>query len=99
MAKSPIRQRTSDTPIKEWVLEVSTATDLQMRSRIVTFLLWAYGGSLATTFVVFVLQGFSHATGFQLDRESLRWLGGATIGEIAGLLTITVSHFFPSKRR
>jgi hypothetical protein len=80
------------------VLEVSTTSDLTMRSHIVTFLLWAYGGSLTVTFAIFMLQGLSHATGFQLDRESLRWLGGATVGEIAGLLAITVKHFLGSKQ-
>jgi hypothetical protein len=95
---SIVRQRTPDTPVKEWVLEVTTASDLTMKSRIVTFLLWAYGGLLATTIGVFLLQGFSQYTGFSLDQGTLHWLGAASIGEIAGLLTITVRHFFATNK-
>jgi hypothetical protein len=93
-----IRLRTPDTPVKEWVLEVTTANDLDMKSRIVTFLLWAFGGSLAATIVIYGLQGFSHVTGFSLDKEFLRWLGAGTIGEIAGLLTITIKYLFGKKK-
>jgi hypothetical protein len=93
-----IRQRNPETPVKEWVTEVTVTNDLGTKSRIVTFLLWAYGGLLATTMGIFFLQGFSHVTGFSLDLGTLHWLGGATIGEIAGLLGITVTHYFGTKK-
>jgi hypothetical protein len=43
--------------------------------------------------VIFYLQGFK-AWGFNLDASLLKWLGGATIGEIAGLLTLTFGAVF-----
>jgi hypothetical protein len=62
----------------------------------VTFLLSAYGGLLAGTLTLFFLQGFRTA-GFHLEESTMHWLGGATIGEIGGLLTMTFGYFF--KRR
>jgi hypothetical protein len=43
--------------------------------------------SLGYTLTLFILQGF-HIGGFDLDTSLLALLGGATIGEVAGLLII-----------
>lgn len=86
MSPSPNRT-TSSVTAKEWV----RAT----QDRIVTFLLVAYGSLLAATMIIFFLQGFK-LWGFNLDTSILKWLGGATIGEVAGLLAIAIRRLFKS---
>jgi len=56
-------------------------------------LLCAYGFLLVGTMVIFYLQGLK-AWGFNLEGALLKWLGGATIGAIAGLLTLTFGAVF-----
>jgi hypothetical protein len=93
---SPVKARPVETPVKDWVAEVSVTSALNMRERIVFFLLRAYGLLLAGTMLIYFLQGFNVA-GFHLDAELLRWLGAATVGEIGGLLSLTVGHSFTRK--
>jgi len=40
------RERTPELPLKDWVQKVTVASDITLRSRLVTFLLSAYGGLL-----------------------------------------------------
>jgi hypothetical protein len=79
-------------PVKDWVTEVTLA----QQNKIINFLLVAYGGLLLATMAIFFFQGFK-AWGFNLDSSLLKWLGGATIGEVAGLLTITLNAVFGQK--
>lgn len=78
--------------VKDWVTEAK----LSQQDRIINFLLAAYGLLLLATMVIFFLQGF-HGWGFSLDTALLKWLGGATVGEIAGLLTITLHAVFGTR--
>jgi hypothetical protein len=89
-------ERTPEIKVKDWVQTVTTVSDITQRSRMVTFLLWAYGFLLAGTMALFFLQGF-RTGGFHLEEATMHWLGAATIGEIGGLLTRTFGYFF--KRR
>src|SRR5207302_11048791 len=93
---SPKRTKTSKVTetvaVKNWVTTVTT----QQQVKVINFLLWAYGGLLTATMLIFFLQGFK-LWGFSLDGGLLRWLGGATVGEIAGLLTLTFRAIFRSK--
>jgi hypothetical protein len=98
-----------DLPVKEWISSVEEwqavaltkadiarlTSDLASRRTIVLFLLWAYGLLVASTLLIFFLQGFG-LWRFKLDGSTLNWLGAATIGEIAGLLTVTIKSLFPS---
>ena len=94
---TPARRRAgSTTAVKDWVEQITTANSVNLQQRMVSFLLRAYGASLAATLAIFLLQGW-HLWGFNLDAALLKWLGGATIGEIAGLLTLTFGAVF--KRR
>jgi hypothetical protein len=77
--------------IKEWVTVVTTEHTLGLRSRISTFLFCAYGFLIVTTVVMYFLQGFRV---FYLDVGLLKWLGAATIGEVAGLITLTIKATF-----
>ena len=78
--------------VKNWVTKVTT----EQQVKVINFLLWAYGGLLTATMLIFFLQGF-RLWGFSLDVALLRWLGGATVGEIAGLLALTFRAIFRSK--
>jgi hypothetical protein len=77
--------------VKDWVTEVTA-----QQNKMINFLLVAYGVLLCATMSIFFLQGF-HAWGFVLDASLLKWLGGATIGEIAGLLAIAFKAVFGQK--
>ena len=68
-------------------------SELLLRQRGFNFLLWVYGGLLACTVAIFFLQGFG-VWGFRLDDTLLQWLGGATVGEIAGLLALVYGFLF-----
>jgi hypothetical protein len=74
---------------KDWV----SAVRVDVQQQIVIFLLRAYGFLLVATMAIFFLQGF-HVWGFTLEISLLRWLGGATIGEIGGLLVIAFRASF-----
>jgi hypothetical protein len=79
----------TEVPVKDWVTEAT----LGQQNRIITFLLVAYSFLLIATVAIIFLQGF-RAWGFVLDRSLLMWLGGATIGEIGGLLVLTFRGVF-----
>jgi hypothetical protein len=94
---SPDEQRTSQSrttvQVKTWVTKVITEHKIALQRLIIRFLLWAYGFLLVVTMGIFVLQGFK-LWGFQLDSGLMKWLGGATLGEIGGLLTLTFGAVF-----
>ena len=84
--------------MKNWVTQVTTAHQLGLQQQIVTFLLKAYGGLLSASMVLFLLQGFQLG-GFHLEPELLKWLGGTTVGAVAGLLTLTFRAVFKRSKR
>jgi hypothetical protein len=84
---------TSEPPIKEWVTKVTTQANLTQQERMIKFLLRAYGALLTVTIAIFCLQGFK-LWNFALDPALLKWLGGATVGEIGGLLLLTFKAVF-----
>jgi hypothetical protein len=47
------RERTPESPVKDWVQKVTVASDITLRSRLVTFLFSAYGGLLVGTMALF----------------------------------------------
>ena len=83
---------TETLEVKHWVTRVTT----EQQVKLINFLLWAYGGLLTATMLIFFLQGF-RLWGFSLYVVLLRWLGAATVGEIAGLLTLTFRAIFRPK--
>jgi hypothetical protein len=76
----------------DWV----NAARVGLQGEIVSFLLRAYGSLLAATVAIILLQGF-HLFGFDLDARFLNWLGGATVGQIVGLLALTIRLLFKFK--
>lgn len=92
------RPPSSTVEVKNWVTRVTTEHQLDLQKQIIAFLLRAYGGVLSATMAIFVLQGFQLG-GFHLDPALLKWLGGATIGAVAGLLTLTFGAVFQRRQR
>jgi hypothetical protein len=86
----PVRQELS---IKDWVTVVTVEGTLHHQSRMMSFLFCSYAFLIVTTMLIFFLEGF-HFKGFNLEAGLLRWLGGATVGEIGGLLTLTFRAVF-----
>jgi hypothetical protein len=78
---------------KEFIEREEALSNIAMRERAITFLFTAYGGLLASTVIIIFLQGF-HLGGFNLDSGFLNWLGGATIGEVAGLAGLVYGALF-----
>jgi hypothetical protein len=105
-----IRSDAEELPVKEFIRNVedwklaketiaeldSQAANVSSRKTIVRFLLRAYGCLLASTMLIFFLQGFGK---FSLPESILKWLGGATVGEIAGLLAIAIRPLFATAKQ
>jgi hypothetical protein len=71
--------------------------NIRLRADMARFLRRAFGWSLVATFGLYFCQGF-HVLGFALSEAEMHWLGGATIGQIAGLLAVVVRDCFNEKR-
>lgn len=59
----------------------------------IRFLLGTYLLLILSTLSIIFLQGF-HYKNFDIDDKFLQWLGGATIGEVAGLLALVYGALF-----
>jgi len=63
----------------------------------VRFLKWVLGFSLLVTLPSFLavlfLTGWKDKTGFEVSDKVLMFLGGLTIGEVAGLITTSITGF------
>jgi hypothetical protein len=89
--------RRTSAEVKNWVEQITTANRIDLQQKIIDFLLKAYAGLLTATMLVFFLQGFK-LWGFNLESSLLKWLGGATIGQIVGLLTLTFGAVFKGSK-
>lgn len=78
--------------VKEFIETETTLSTLRMRERLLTVLLICFTFVIVSTITIFFLQGFE-VYGFNLDRAILQWLGAATIGEVAGLIYLTIKAY------
>jgi len=80
---------------RDWVRNALAWDEHQraLQNRHSYFLLTAYGSLLAATMPIFYLQGF-RVGGFHLELSTLNWIGIATVGQIAGLATLTWKAVF-----
>jgi hypothetical protein len=83
---------TNELTPKQFLERATTLRTLRMREKLLTCLLYLYVFLIITTITIFFLQGF-HVCGFDLESSLLMWLGGATVGEVAGLITLTVTNY------
>jgi hypothetical protein len=82
--------------VKEWVTKATADHTFHLQKQIVRFLLQAFGGLLAASVLNFFLQGFG-VWGFKLSETVLKFIGAGTIGEIGGLLALTLRAVFVKK--
>ena len=78
---------------KDFIEREEALSTIALRRRALMFLFWAYGGLLAMTVVIILLQGF-HLFGFALQTSFLNWLGGVTLTEVASLAAIVYRFLF-----
>lgn len=90
------RKVESQLTVSEFIEREKALRGLGMQERAVMFLFISYGGLLLATVVIIFLQGFK-VYGFQLETSLLRWLGGATVGEVAGLALLVYKALFKSE--
>jgi hypothetical protein len=86
-------RRDISLPVQDWVTKVTTVHKIGLQSRIVRVLLTAYAGVLGVVMLILILEGF-RMWGFHLSEGVLQWLGAASVGAIAGLLTLTMRGVF-----
>ena len=89
------KEAPSQLSTEDYITRVIITRTLGMQERIVWFLLWIYVGVIACTFTLIFLQGFKPCN-FELPADFLKWLGAITIGEVAGLLCLTIGAVFRS---
>jgi len=77
--------------VEEFIRKERALSDIGIRENIVRFLLGAYGFSLVATFGLLYLEGLGWIS---LGKELMNWLGGAIIGELAGLFALVIKGMF-----
>jgi hypothetical protein len=90
------RRSVRNLSVKDWIAKATTEHQIAQQKKIISFLLRTYGGLLVVIMAIFICQGF-HLWGFNLSERVLLWLGGATVGAIGGLLTLTLRGVFPHR--
>jgi hypothetical protein len=84
--------------IKNAIVVAEAAQKLDHRQITLWFLLVVYSLLLASTLVIIFFQGFKYH-GFQLESGFLRWLGGATIAEVAVIAGFVYRSLFQSSSK
>lgn len=77
--------------VEEFIKRERALSDIGIREKVSKFLLYAYGFSLIATFCLIFLQGFEMVS---LSANLMHWLGGAVIGELAGLFALVIKSVF-----
>src|SRR5215217_330184 len=78
---------------KDFIEREEALSTIALRRWALMFLFCAYGGLLAMTLLIILLQGF-HLFGFALETSFLNWLGGVTLTEVASLAAIVYRFLF-----
>ncbi|KPJ51309.1 hypothetical protein AMJ40_00455 [candidate division TA06 bacterium DG_26] len=85
-------QEAKKLTVEEFVKREYALSEIRIKEKIVLFLLIFYGAAIGATFLLFYLRGFGLIS---LSTTEMKWLGGAVIGELAGLFAIVVKSVFP----
>ncbi len=82
--------------IGDFIQKAKAEHEIEMQAILVKWLVKAFVFLLVSTVIIIFLQGFK-AFGFELEKGFLHWLGGAAVGEVAGILVIIIKYLFPKK--
>jgi len=80
--------------VQKWDIQLDRV--LTMQERLLGFLIWAQGISLAVTMPAFIVAVFLsgiEGNGFKLSDKVLMFLGGVTITSIGSLITTAITTF------
>jgi len=91
-----IREPPETKDIEEYLKSEIAIHTIDLRERLVKFLIPAYSTAIGATLCIIFFQGFN-LWGFKLAPNFIKWIGAATVGEVAGLLAIVVVSVFPKK--
>jgi hypothetical protein len=84
--------KAKDVSTEEFIKREYALSHIRLRERIILFLFIVYGFAIGATFLLFFLRGFELIS---LTLSEMKWLGGAVIGELAGLFAIVIKSVFP----
>lgn len=90
------RENMDNLCTEEYITEADAIHNIELREKIVTFLICAYSGSLIVTFLIIILQGFK-LFGFNIPENILTKLVYALYGELAGLFGMVIGNLFKKK--
>lgn len=85
-------QEAKKLTVEEFIKREYALSEIHIREKIVLFLLIFYGIAIGASFLLFFLRGFGLIS---LSSSEMKWLGGAIIGELAGLFAIVIKSVFP----
>ncbi len=77
---------------KEWLKREVVLRTLKMREILLIALLILYGLLIVSNITIFFMQGF-HYHGFVLETYLLDRIAWSTVGQVAGLLVLTIVHY------
>lgn len=92
----PESKNPDEVPLDRYIRSIERMRDMEIKGKLVNFLLFSFGGAVIATFTIFFFHGFKLG-GFILPESLLHWLGVATIGEIGGLVFLVYGAFFKGK--
>ncbi len=84
--------RAKDVSTEDFIKREYALSHIRIKERIILFLFIIYGMAIGATFLLFFLRGFGLIS---LTLSEMKWLGGAVIGELAGLFAIVIKSVFP----
>lgn len=91
------RRQEAEVAQKELAIK-QAQRQIELQARLTYFLTAAFSSALLLTIAVILLQGFA-VGGFHLDQNTVNLLAAATIGEIAGLLTILINSLVRGRKK
>jgi type IV secretory pathway TrbL component len=78
---------------REILQPTQVVSDVKLRETITYTLLWFFGLSTLATFILMFCWGLGYLNRF--PESFVRWLMGATIGELATFMGLIIKSFFP----
>jgi uncharacterized membrane protein len=92
-----IKDGRSELSIEEYTKKAEIDHKIEVQGMMAKWLVRTFVIVTFLTMAIFFLQGFDFCR-FQLPESLLKWLGAATLGEIAGLLIIIIKAIFQKNK-
>lgn len=80
--------------VREQLIDLAEKENTYSQRKLVIYYLFIiYSILIVCTLIIIFLQGF-HIYGFDIDKETLKWLGVSVLGEVAGLAALVYGSLF-----